>query len=205
MDLSQLRQSYDLILSIGYNCDSALYLRKNELRSFSGPVDWVLTGSIPQLIRLLETRFENFMKLENLKVIGSVYGHLSLEDTATGTLSFHDFPVQQDFPDQIAQYPEFSARLQRRIDRFYEYAQASKKALYVRMQADAQEALDLQRALKRISGGEVYLLVANYADVLTEKEVEWGLPAIAAVEIPLQENLRETAWRNVFSGITRSS
>lgn len=187
---------------MGSNCDSALYLRSNGLRSFSGPVDWVISASMPQLIQQIDTRFVHCMKLENLKLIGSVYGHFSVEDTATGILSFHDFPVPPDQSRQIVNYPDFKAHFDRKVDRFYKSALASRKALYVRMQANVEEAESLRLALERISGGEVYLLVANYAELedTSVHEEDWDVPFITAVQIPLTESLRPAAWQNVLSG-----
>lgn len=204
MKLSQMNQSYDLILSMGYNCQPALHMRDNLVRSFTGPLDWVITNSILQLINQLENGFVDYMKMENLKIIGSVYGHFSVEDTATSILSFHDFPVPQNGAQQITNYSEFRMQLDRRIERFYKSAQASKKALYVRHQASVQDAVTLRLALERISGGEVYLLIVNYSEGTIVKDANWDLPFIAAVEIPITEPLRADAWKQILSGIVLS-
>lgn len=201
MKLEKIKQTYDLILSMGYNCQSALRLRDQRIRSFAGPVDWVISNSVPQLARQIENRFSDYMKLENLKIIGSVYGHYSAEDTATGILSFHDFPVSSNGARQITNYSGFRERLDRRIERFYQAARTGRKALYVRQRADMQEAEQLRRALKRISGGEVYLLVANDADRVDVKDLKWKSPFIAAAEIPKFEPYCTEAWMALLSGI----
>jgi hypothetical protein len=202
MQLSQIHQSYDLILSMGYNCQSALHLRGNQIRSFTGPVDWVISNSIPVLIQQLEKGFRDYMKLENLKIIGSIYGHFSVEDAATGILSFHDFPVPPDQRKCISNYPEYRKQLDRRIQRFYQAAKASKRALYVRERTSPADAVKLRLALERLSGKEVYLLAVNYTDALVPREVEWGLPYISAVEIPVKEPERADAWKKILTGFS---
>lgn len=199
MKLAGMPRLYDLILSVGYNCQPALHLRNNQIRSFTGPVDWVITSSIPNLIQLLENRFTNYMKLENLKIIGTVYGHFSAEDLATGVLSFHDFPVPESGAPEIVNYPAYREKLDERIGRFYNVALQSQRALYVREGANREEAMRLREALVKITGGEVYLLVVNLYDGGTVKEVDWHTPYIAAVEIPIEEPAREQGWNEVLS------
>ncbi|MBW5447672.1 hypothetical protein GE107_16580 [Cohnella sp. CFH 77786] len=201
MKLKELAGSYDLILSMGYNCQPAFQLRANQVRSFTGPVDWVITNSIPNLIQLLDNGFKDYMKLENLQIIGSIYGHYSAEDVATGTLSFHDFPVPADQSRRIDNYPEFRQQLDRRIERFYERARSSRKALYVRERASLPEAISLRQALMRLSGGDVYLLVLNDADGAPLHDADWDEPFIAAAGLPKEESEWTDAWKELLKGI----
>lgn len=61
MRLSELQRPHDLVMSLGYNCMVAYQLKRLALRSFSGPVDWVIIHEARDLIRLLDNRFQGYM------------------------------------------------------------------------------------------------------------------------------------------------
>ena len=60
---------YDNCISLGWFCGKASSMAQYGLRSFSGPFDWC-TSNLNSVLKMLENDFEDFMKKENLAVVG---------------------------------------------------------------------------------------------------------------------------------------
>jgi hypothetical protein len=45
------------IISLGYKCNMAKYLRDNNLRNFSYPFDWVITMSLSTINNILNDKY----------------------------------------------------------------------------------------------------------------------------------------------------
>jgi hypothetical protein len=74
LDLQDIKGSYDVIVSLGSACNTAMLLRQHNLRRFSGPLDWKVSGSLSDVNRLLRKKFVNFMELENMTLLDGT-GH----------------------------------------------------------------------------------------------------------------------------------
>lgn len=66
MNLKEIKGSYDVIASLGSACNPAMELKRLNLRTFSGPLDWSVSLSLSDVNRLLKNKFSNFMELENM-------------------------------------------------------------------------------------------------------------------------------------------
>ncbi|MDQ7862102.1 DUF1796 family putative cysteine peptidase [Peribacillus frigoritolerans] len=49
---------------MGSWCSPALHKNRYDLRSNSFPLDWVQSGFLPEVNRLLKNKFEGYMELE---------------------------------------------------------------------------------------------------------------------------------------------
>lgn len=131
MNLEELkRTTYDLIASLGQNCDPAGHLRRHKLRKFSMPLDWVVSTSLTDVNRLLANKFQGFMDLSNLQVIEGSSQYVDefaavvqkmpsyfIKDMRYNVTSVHDFPI---IPLQSWHYTYhvYKAKLNVRIQRF---------------------------------------------------------------------------------------
>ena len=68
MKLDEIKKNYDLIVSLGSSCSPAAHLRRNNLRKFSMPFDWIVTPNLPDVGRVIQNQFQDFMLLENLQL-----------------------------------------------------------------------------------------------------------------------------------------
>ncbi|WHH56625.1 DUF1796 family putative cysteine peptidase [Bacillus paralicheniformis] len=68
------------MFSLGHLCLTAIQLKNNDLRPFSGPLDWVTIHSLTDLNLLLRNRFTGFMEPKNLRVIGYNTGKKKKKD-----------------------------------------------------------------------------------------------------------------------------
>lgn len=115
------------MFSLGHLCLTAIQLKNNDLRPFSGPLDWVTIHSLTDLNLLLRNRFTGFMEPKNLRVIGYNTGKkkeegstIYVSDDFYNIGSVHDFDANQNTLDHLATYPEVIEKYNRRIDRFIE-------------------------------------------------------------------------------------
>ncbi|WP_433943106.1 DUF1796 family putative cysteine peptidase [Paenibacillus sp. SN-8-1] len=158
---SPLKGSYDAVFSLGANCQTAYQLRRLNLRKAAGPLDWFISGSHSGLIAVLRNRFEDFMKLEHLKLVGQFKTCYCIKDEKYGIFSYHDFPVKLP-PDRWADaYPDFHDRLVRRQERFLHAVSMLEHILFVRLNCTPDEALQLQQILSDLTTHRFTLLIVN--------------------------------------------
>ncbi|NEW04429.1 hypothetical protein GK047_00115 [Paenibacillus sp. SYP-B3998] len=182
MQLIDLSARYDMVISLGGNCQTAYQLDKNKLRTFSGPLDWVTSYSVPGIIKMLETRFEGYMDLSHMKVIGANPYHYTVEDHFSGCVSYHDFPINNE-ADPFITYSEFKIKLNHRIDTFYDRLANTNSVLFIRLSANMHEAINIRKALKTIVFVPFHLLIVNYTNLPYVLDKDWGLTGISNVEI----------------------
>lgn len=128
------KKKYDLIYSIGRDCACAGYLKKNHLRSFSGPFDWLTNAGFEKRFELLLNDFSDFMEPKDFKFLPknpNIFNDPNCdyyENVKTTFYYYHDFPINVPF-DQV--FDSISEKYSRRIKRFYEKIKTSEKVLLV--------------------------------------------------------------------------
>lgn len=206
MRLFELKNKYDIAISLGAPCQTAEQLRRHGLRTFSGPFDWTVLESVECLVKALDSRFENYFLRENLVVDGEGEHNYLIYDKYYQCMSVHDFPLV-DFPDQIFDaYPAFVEKMQRRINRFYEKINKSKLTLFVRYHATFEETLLLRKSLASLTKNRFVLLVLNESDTAALVEEDWNLENVCALRIKQTKLLRwsgyDPHWHIILDGIT---
>ncbi len=128
-----LQDTYDFVVSIGYDCHCATMLRKLGLRSCSSPFDWLTAAPLEARLRLIETRFSGFLEKASMRKLekgpdAPGKGNDHYEDAATGLRFFHDFRETLPFSEAYEQVHEKYAR---RIGRLYDNVVSARKSLFV--------------------------------------------------------------------------
>ena len=124
---------YDLIVSLGGNCATAIHLRERGLRMFSLPLDYVFMVDekpIKYLCEVFRNNFENFCKKENLVELqgdergDDRTGKMQYKDEYTGFRLIHHFvrPIEEP-----GAYEEAKEILNRRINRLLSKIEQHKK------------------------------------------------------------------------------
>lgn len=204
MKQSELHRPYDLIMSLGYNCMVAYQLKRLSLRSFSGPVDWVIIDDANQLVRLLDNRFSGYMEEHNLRILGTHNGFYSVLDTEYQAKSFHDFPVIGE-KRVLTNYREFQEKRDRRINHFMNAAAHSDSALFIRERCSYEDAINLKKSLSSLVKGTVHLLILNYTDKDHMVENNWKEDGICSVEVissDTKEHIRDPYWNDALRGVS---
>ncbi|NOV03228.1 DUF1796 family putative cysteine peptidase [Paenibacillus planticolens] len=213
MNLQELNKTtFDLIASLGQNCDPAGHLRRYHLRKFSMPLDWVVSNSLTDVNRLLANKFRGFMDLSNMQQIEGSSQYVDeftvvvqkmptyfIKDMLYNVTSVHDFPV---IPNQYwhSTYHSYKEKLNMRIHRFLEESEKSKSALFVRLLATYDQTVELQSVLKKCMHGDFRVLIINpVANLPRVIEIDWGLDHVCSVQIPSTNNTN--AWDYILNGI----
>ncbi|MFK4341569.1 MULTISPECIES: DUF1796 family putative cysteine peptidase [unclassified Paenibacillus] len=208
MRLAQLAGEYDAVFSLGQNCTPAIQLEKNRLRPFAGVLDWMMSDTLSDVNRLLENRFAGFMDFPNLSVVGTSQLNYMVRDIDYNVISVHDFPQERNTSADLATYPEFREKIDRRIERFFAKTQKAQHSLFVRMLGTYEEAEELERILYGMVAHEFRLLIVNCSGVTELTEVDWQLPNVCAVEMPFADvwNYKsDPHWCTLFQGMSLSS
>ncbi|MDF9844843.1 hypothetical protein M2105_005925 [Paenibacillus sp. PastF-1] len=104
MDISEIKGAYDCIVSLGSSCEPLAHLRRKGLRTFSSPLDRVVSLSLMDVNRLLSRRFAGYIELENMMPVkgNAVFVENErvmpvksyfMKDFYYNVISVHDFPV----------------------------------------------------------------------------------------------------------------
>ncbi|MGG0152550.1 papain-like cysteine peptidase [Bacillus mycoides] len=222
MNSEDLKKSYDVVVSLGGLCQVTNQLKRHNLRTFSGPLDWFYYPSLSDANRLLQNRFKKFMELENMVVEGSEsYGLIESEfdnqtkwaeritycikDTYYNCFSMHDFPIEPGVDWKVT-YPSFNAKLTTRINRFLEKITNSETILFVRIWGNRDEAVELQKVLSKITNKDFNILIVNFAEGIPDiVELNLGIARVCSIEIPRYQDRWEgddSDWDKILNKIT---
>lgn len=124
-----VKKKYDFIIPIGWGCLNAYNLRKNKLQRESLPFDWIWIPDIYLVTKLLSSRFQNFLKKDNLQFIKPNGDADIYRDVSNRVEYWHDFMIGEDFDKA---YEKVYQKYQRRINRMFYHINRSKKVLWVR-------------------------------------------------------------------------
>jgi hypothetical protein len=195
--------AYGAYISLGSTCQTAYQLKRLGLRRFAGPLDWFVSESVPGLVGLIRSRFNGFMELNNIQLIGYTQDCYIARDNACEIVSYHDFPQTLSIFNWQEAYPELIERVRRRANRFLEMVK-NHPVFFVRTQLTAEEALLLQSALQPLTHEESRLLVLNEhpADSGGIVFEDWGLDGICSASVPTEEDWRgsDRVWDQVMDG-----
>jgi hypothetical protein len=221
LNLRDIKGSYDVIVSLGSACNPAMNLRRHNLRSFSGPLDWKVSISLSDVSRLLKNKFDGFMELKNMCLLDETQYLLDddgvsilsddgsnrqvktyfVKDTYYNIISMHDFPI---LPNQhwTVTYPSFKEKLNYRINRFLEKIINSPSVLFVRWAGSYNQTVELKSVLSEIIKGQFTILILYPVDGLQNiSDMRWGIDRVCTVGVP---NLPfdNSTWDYVLKGIT---
>lgn len=106
---------FENVVSLGWFCSVALENQRMGLRSYSLPFDWLLISNFVSVLQLLETHFQSFLDVNNLRQENG--NPAFYHDTAYGIHFYHDFTADKTLEEQL---PLVREKYDRRITRLYE-------------------------------------------------------------------------------------
>lgn len=185
MDFKAINGTYDAIFSLGDLCLASIQLRKHHLRPFAGVIDWMGSPSLNGVNRLLKNRFQGFMGPSNLSIKGyASKQNLLVADEQYGILSNHDFGTDRNTLTRLATYPEVKAKFDRRINRFLNKLETSKRILFIRTEGTFDEVLALEETLSDLVKEDFRILVINHTHVNGIVIKDWPLEKVVSLEFP---------------------
>jgi hypothetical protein len=123
-------KKYDLIFGIGRACSCSTFLRMCELQKYSYPFDWISGLYFNGAIKVLSSKFERFIELDDL-----YYGSSPVENDIyfnkyNGITFNHDFPKNYG-EDKETAFLAVKEKYNRRIKRLLNKITESRKILIV--------------------------------------------------------------------------
>ncbi|GGE79214.1 DUF1796 family putative cysteine peptidase [Priestia taiwanensis] len=202
MRLQDIKGKYDATYSLGNQCAIANKLRHYRLRPYAGVTDWMLTAYLPGLSKLLRNRFANFMEKENMIFDGyhAAGAQLFIKDTLYDISAAHDFSTIANTPTDWPVYPQFKAKVDRRIRRFLRDMETCERILFIRMMGTFEETKELEAALSSIIKHDFTLLMLNPINEIKIIEYEWDIPHVCSLGIPMGDEFPEV-WDVIMGGI----
>lgn len=204
MGNDQIKGGYDAVFSLGDLCLGAIQLKKNGLRPFSGPLDWMGTPQLPKVREVIEKRFADFMLRENLRIIGMATEQMLLVlDERNLIYSNHDFDTMRNSLTKLHMYPQVKERLDRRANRLLENLITAQRILFVRTNATLEETAELERVLRSIISNDFRILVVNHGPVSGIVEKHWPINNVYSVELPNNEiwEGNNSLWVQLFQDV----
>ncbi|SDC31717.1 Putative papain-like cysteine peptidase [Terribacillus halophilus] len=199
-----IKGGYDAVFSLGDLCLGAIQMKKNNLRPFSGPIDWMGSPLLTSVIQLFEKRFADFMLLENLRIVGYATDEMLLvSDDRNLIMSNHDFDTANNSLNQLTTYPSVKERLDRRVDRLLEKLITAQRILFIRTNATLEDTAELQRVLRSIIANDFRILVVNHGPVSGIVEKHWPIDNVYSVELPDEEiwEGNNALWAQLFQDV----
>ncbi|MTH52040.1 peptidase [Bacillus mangrovi] len=206
MNLESIKGSYDAIISLGDLCLGSIQLKKNNLRNFSGVLDWMASPFLKDVSRLVKNKFIGFFDEENLRIIGYAGDDvICVADDGYNFVSNHDFYVKDgNTLTSLASYPQVREKFDRRIERTLEKMENGERLLFVRTEGSQEEAAELEKVLSKRVANDFCILLINHTAVQEVTPIDWGLEKTCVLEFPDTEkwNSNDHLWQEVLSGIT---
>ncbi|MUL34242.1 DUF1796 family putative cysteine peptidase [Priestia megaterium] len=205
MNLEGIKGHYDSIFSLGDLCLTSLQLKDNNLRTFSGILDWVSSPSLKNVNVLLQNRFADFLNLKNLRIIKYISQWDLLVWDEVYNIGFnHDFKTDKNTLTYLGGYAEVKEKYDRRIQRFLEKLSTSQRILFIRTEANFEEVAELEAILSGMIANDFRILVINHTDVDHLVEKSWSLQRVCAIELPNHDkwNANNHYWKKILTDIT---
>ncbi|OXM87388.1 DUF1796 family putative cysteine peptidase [Paenibacillus rigui] len=195
MKLEEINGCYDAIFSLGSKCLASIQLRKNQLRPYSGVLDWMLSPSLQHVNLLLRNRFTSFLDYKHLALQPNA-GNMLYRDVFYNITLAHDMPLKQNVHD-LTCYPELRRKMDRRIQRFLEKCDTCPKILFIRLGGTWEEVLELQQVLSGLVTHDFRILLVNHSTTYQIIDTGCSLEKVCSIQIPLELEC-DDLWRIIL-------
>ena len=139
--MKNIKEKYDLVISIGESCACSMSLRGARLQFASFPLDWVKGGKIVERARLIEADFSYFFNREDLEFVddfdlkkGSKLYLNKLTNIYFPHEFYNDRPIEKFYDEVLEKYKRRTRRLNERVAQ-------SKRVLFVYLSLPESEVL----------------------------------------------------------------
>ncbi|MDQ0269728.1 DUF1796 family putative cysteine peptidase [Cytobacillus purgationiresistens] len=204
MSLKDIQGEYNTVFSLGNLCLSAIQMKNNQIRPFSGVFDWIGTPKTDTVTTLIKSRFANFLNFNNL--VPEKY--LSERDLYVWDKFYdigfnHDFYTDKNSLTHLGGFPEVKAKYNRRIKRFLDSFETSERILFIRTEAEYGDVKELQATLNSMVKNKFELLIVNHKNIPTMIEKTWDIKHVTVVEMPDHEiwEGNDALWKQLLKDV----
>lgn len=207
MKLRDIKQNYIEIFSLGNQCFVSRKLHSYQLEPYAGVIDWIISFSLTDVVRLLQNIFMNFMKKETMICEGynpEVKELLLVKGSIYNIISVHDFLSVENTPENLITYLEFKTKIDRRVKRFLNKLKTYNNILFIQIGATIEDAELVEKVLSELIEGQFKVLLLNLISEYKIVEYGWKLDYTCSVFIPINGNKNHEIWNQLLKGITQS-
>lgn len=179
-------KEYDLAFSLGFSCGTSQALRAAGMQFASYPLDWLGSRDIRRVVKVVAGNFEKWFEKEDFQLVdvwhSTGFDTRAYLNTRTGLGFSHEF---SDFVPFDESFPKIRETYGRRVQRFLECADASRKMLAVFLEmpvlpcASVKELVEARRTLEeRFPQAEIDLLYVGVEPGKAAPEITEVAPGI---------------------------
>ncbi len=164
---------YSKIISLGFDCQPAHYIRELSKQTEAYPFDWLITPA-EALTNLIEhgpeSLFYDSSQFEDLQ--DKRASHAIIKHKGLGVVFFHDFPPNQG----LGAFAQVQSKYRHLHSNWHKILSTRLSVLFVRHQATKDQAMAIQQAIRKQYPGIVFdVLVVNEGE--SDKD-PWNLTGI---------------------------
>ena len=159
-------KDYDFAFSLGFSCGVSQALRAAGMQFASYPLDWLATRGVAHVAKIVAGDFDGWFEYDDFQLVdvrhGTGFCTRCYLNAKTGLGYSHEFP---DFMPFAESFPKVRQTYERRVKRFVERADASRRMLAVYLELPLcprvgdDEILEARRILaERFPAAEVDVL-----------------------------------------------
>lgn len=163
-------ETYDFVISLGYNCEIANALIVGKYRDNSYPFDW-LFSKMWKINQTLREQFCNFFKLENLE--RARYSGRPSKEKDNGFIYVHDGSFNELRNNSNLYIQQFS-KYNRRTERLINLLNSEKKILFIRMNYDekSEDYIEFVKVIKETFPNCNFTLVVILPSDKTDYQIQ---------------------------------
>lgn len=183
-------KKFDLIVSLGADCQTSYQLRKNFLQIKSYPLDWLYSNETNLIAMLAKDNFKDFLNKDYLVITShEANGDLHISNTKYQINLIHDFKgdkIENDYETNKEKYT-------RRINRLLRDIQNSNKILlvYLSRNANNEEIKNLHSTFKEkypTKNFYLYWIYPSKQDEIIQEEIDSKIFKIYLNNIDLEKD-----------------
>lgn len=209
VEIPELRNP--VLISLGWNCEPAWYLRAFHIRKIAFPFDWMATVNFDGLCKVIAEDFKDFLNPAYLE-----YRKTAIHNTLYNVQFYHDFPTDtslavsldhENYGTIAANYLDalsvVQAKYKTRIERFITTLKGSDPVIFFRTHASPKQAKKLSDIIHAKYPNLSYLLVIVHDR--KDFDFDWELPNVVNFyttgKDPKNKWADAAEWRKVFTAL----
>ncbi|MGE6964102.1 DUF1796 family putative cysteine peptidase [Bacillus thuringiensis] len=207
MKLIDIQQNYIEIFSLSNQYFTSRKLYIYQLEPYADVIDWIISFSLTDVVRLLQNLFMNFMEKEAMICEGynpEVKGLLLVKGSIYNIISVHDFLSVENTSENLITYLEFKTKIDRRVKRFLNKLKTYNNILFIQIGATIKEVELVEKVLSELIEGQFKVLLLNLISEYKIVEYGWKLDYICSVGISINRNKNHDIWNQLLKGLTQS-
>ncbi len=165
----------EFFISLGFRCDCAQNMIRNNVRKCSLPFDWIFSPDFERVTTLIEHKFDGFFSLDTIYAVddpGNIL-HTSVHNNKYLLQFVHDLPKGVSLQEA---YPSLAEKYRRRISRFFMLLKTGRKIIFLRRRISKKEAATFVAMMQRNYPALDFTLVAINGS--SEHDSIWKIPHV---------------------------